>query len=252
MTEDRGLAGRVGLLAYGLVAYAVGMAALAWLVMSLAGVWPLGAGPLSVQSTAAGVAVNVGLMVLFGLQHSAMARRRFKAWWTRLIPRAAERSTYVLASGLALGALVWLWQPVEATVWSVSSPALRTGLWVLFAFGWLYLCASTFATNHWDLFGIRQVWLHMREEPYEPIPFVRKWMYRYSRHPMMAGILIGLWAVPDMGVGKLILSAGLSAYVFIGIGFEQRALRRHFGDTYRQYEREVGAFFPRLRRLGVS
>lgn len=143
--------------------------------------------------------------------------------------------------------MLWLWQPMSAVVWSVANPAGQALLWSLFGFGWLYLVASTFVTNHFDLFGLRQAWLFMRGEDYRPVPFTRTWMYRYSRHPMMAGILIGLWAIPTMTAAHLAFALGMTLYIAIGMRFEERALTRHFGDTYRQYSREVGRFFPRLR-----
>lgn len=145
-SREAGLAGRLSILAYSLLSYALSMAALLWLVASLAGLVPFGTGPVSTASTAAAVGVNAALLVLFGLQHSIMARKGFKDWWTRSVPPPAERGTYVLTSGAALALAVWLWQPMDAVVWNVSGPALQTGLWVLFAAGWLYLVAATFVT----------------------------------------------------------------------------------------------------------
>lgn len=241
------LAGRAGIFGYSLFAYAAGMAAIAWLVASLAGLIPLGTAPLELQSTAGALALNAILVLLFGLQHSVMARRHFKAWWTRIVPPPAERSTYVLASALALGLVIWLWQPLDAMIWSVSDPLARSALWGLFAFGWLYLVAATYVTNHYDLFGLRQAWLHLRGRTYTPVPFVRKWMYRYSRHPMMLGILIGIWATPEMGADHLALAIGMSTYIAIGVALEERELAGHFGEAYRRYRREVGALLPRVR-----
>ncbi|MBA1146310.1 isoprenylcysteine carboxylmethyltransferase family protein [Ectothiorhodospiraceae bacterium WFHF3C12] len=238
---------RAAIFAYSIVAYALGMTALVWLVASAAGLCPFGTGPLETTTTAGALAVNATLVVLFGVQHSVMARQRFKDWWTRSVPPAAERSTYVLTAGLALGLLLWLWQPMPSTIWSVSGPLARGFIWALFASGWLYLVAATFATNHFDLFGLRQAWLHLRERPYTPVPFVRHWMYRYSRHPMMAGILVGLWATPEMRADHLVLATGFTAYVAIGVAFEERELAGHFGNEYRRYCREVGALLPRLR-----
>ena len=223
------------------------MAAIAWLVASLAGLLPLGAAPLQLDSSAGALGLNATLVLLFGLQHSLMARRRFKEWWTRLIPPAAERSTYVLAAALALGLALWLWQPLDLMIWRVSDPAARVALWGLFAFGWLYLVAATYVTDHYDLFGLRQAWLHLRGRQYTPVPFVRKWMYRYSRHPMMLGILIGIWATPEMSAGHLALALGLSVYIAIGVMLEERELSGHFGEPYRRYRREVGALLPHIR-----
>ncbi|HKK05638.1 MAG TPA: NnrU family protein [Gammaproteobacteria bacterium] len=241
------LATRSAVFAYSVIAYAIGMAAIVWLIACLAGLCPLVAPPLQTHSTTGAALVDVGLLILFGLQHSIMARRGFKDWWTRWIAPAAERSTYVLTSGIALGALLWLWQPIEGTVWSVSEPTARIALWALFAAGWLYLVAATYVTSHYDLFGLRQGWYYLRGKPYTPVPFVRSWMYRYSRHPMMAGILVGIWATPQMSATHLVLAFGFSAYIAIGVAFEERGLLAHFGEQYLHYRTEVGALLPRFR-----
>jgi len=232
---------------YSLLAYLIGMAAIAWLVACLAGLLPLGAAPWQASSQAVAMLANLGLLVLFGLQHSVMARPGFKQWWTRLVPQPAERSSYVFASGITLALLLWLWQPVNGVVWSQSSPDIILVLWILFAIGWLYLVAATFVTNHFDLFGLRQGWLFLRGKACTPVPFTRNWMYRYSRHPMMAGILVGLWATPHMTLTHLLLAAGFSLYIVIGVSFEERELLARFGDKYQRYRRQVGMLMPRLR-----
>lgn len=239
--------GRIAVFVYSLIAYAIGMAAIAWLVIALTGWIPLGAPPVEAPSATMAVLINLGLLLLFALQHSIMARPGFKAWWTHWIVPAAERSTFVLTSGVALALLVWLWQPLEGVVWSVSQPLASNALWTLFAIGWLYLVAATYVTNHYDLFGLRQGWLYLRGKPYTPVPFVRAWMYRYSRHPMMAGILIGIWSTPHMTVTHLMLAAGFSVYIAIGIALEERELLARFGEKYLHYRKEVGAVLPRIR-----
>lgn len=238
---------RLGIFIYAIFCYAIGMAAIGWLVARSGHFVPHGTGPIEASGPIAALAVDAGLLILFGVQHSVMARPSFKARWTRIVRPAAERSTYVLAAGIALGLLLWLWQPVGGAVWTVTSEPARVALWTLFGLGWLYLVVATFVTNHFDLFGLRQAWLHLRGEKYRPVPFVKKWMYRYSRHPMMAGILLGLWATPVMTGGHFVLALGLTAYVAVGIGFEERGLARAFGETYRRYQREVGVFWPRVR-----
>ncbi|MDX1588448.1 MAG: NnrU family protein [Oleiphilaceae bacterium] len=243
-----GATSRTVVFAYSLLAYGVGMVSLVWLIACVAGLYPFGTGPLETTTPASALAVNAALIVLFGVQHSVMARKRFKDWLTRLIPPAAERSTYVLMAGVMLGLLLWLWQPMKTVIWTVENPLASGALWALFAFGWLYLVAATFMTNHFDLFGLRQAWLHLCGRPYTPVPFVRQWMYRYSRHPMMAGMLIGLWSIPQMQADHLALAIGLSAYIAIGIVFEERDLAEHFGEQYRQHCQEVGVLLPRLRR----
>jgi protein-S-isoprenylcysteine O-methyltransferase Ste14 len=247
VSAEAGLAERLTVFVYSVVAYVAGMAAILWLVACAAGIYPLGAAPFTTGSAAGALVVDAVLIVLFGLQHSVMARQRFKNWWTRIVPPPAERSTFVLTAAAVLALVLWFWQPMDTVVWSVESPVGRVVLWSLFALGWLYLVASTYVTNHYDLFGLRQAWLHLRNRPYTPVPFVRSWMYRYSRHPMMAGILLGLWATPEMRADHLALAVGMSAYIAVGIAFEQRELAAHFGQKYRDYCREVGALLPRLR-----
>lgn len=238
---------RTLVLLYSLAAYVIGSAALLWLIISLTSLYPLTASPFIIESQAAAVLFNIGLLLLFGLQHSIMARPAFKQWWTRRIVPAAERSTYVLGAGVTLSLLVWLWQPVEGLVWSVSQPEWRMALWGLFIFGWLYLLAATYVTNHYDLFGLRQAWLYLRGKPYTPVPFVRRWMYRYSRHPMMAGILLGIWATPQMSASHLVLAMGFTLYIAIGVAFEERELLEQFGDKYLYYRKQAGALLPRIR-----
>ncbi|WP_370590898.1 isoprenylcysteine carboxylmethyltransferase family protein [Thiohalobacter sp. COW1] len=157
---------------------------------------------------------------------------------------SASCSTYVLAAALTLGLVIWLWQPLDRMIWTVADPLARAAMWGLFAFGWLYLVAATYVTDHYDLFGLRQAWLHLRGRQYRPVPFVRKWMYRYSRHPMMLGILIGIWATPEMSAGHLALALGLTGYIALGVMLEERELAGHFGEPYRRYRREVGALLP--------
>lgn len=240
-------AARITVFVYSLAAYVIGMTAMLWLIASVAGLIPFGTSSLTSHSLAAAVPVNLGLLLLFGLQHTLMARRGFKHWWTRWVNQAAERSTYVLTSGIALGLLLWLWQPLGGPVWSTSQPYMQLTLWTLSALGWLYLVAATFVTNHFDLFGLRQGWLYLRGKPYAAVPFVRTWMYRYSRHPMMAGILVGLWATPRMTLTHLILAIGLRVYIAIGVTFEERELLVRFGEHYRHYRKQVGLLMPRLR-----
>ncbi|MEP6740173.1 MAG: hypothetical protein ABJA61_07325, partial [Caldimonas sp.] len=177
-------------------------------------------------------------------QHSVMARPSFKARWTRIIPPAAERSTYVLATGLALAALLVLWQPMPAIVWSVDAPILR---WLLFGAalaGWAYLNAASFAINHLELFGLQQVYQVLRGHPLTSAPFQERWMYCFDRHPIMTGILIGIWVTPTMTLDHLLFAAGCTVYVWIGVHFEERSLRRQWGLLYEEYRGRVGTIVP--------
>ena len=206
-------------------------------------------------SLAGSLAVDAGLLMLFALQHSIMARPRFKDWWTRFIPEAAERSTYVLASCLALIALFAFWRPLGGSVWSVQDPAAAMLLYGLCAFGWLLALASTFMINHCDLFGLRQVWLYLHSVPYQPVGFRMPWPYRFVRHPLYVGQLLAFWATPTMTATHLLFAIAMTGYVLIAIQLEERDLIAALDDAYRDYRRRVPMLIPFTRRpakFGVS
>ena len=238
-----GLASRTAVLIYSLTSYALGMTGLIWLILAMGGLVPYGFGPVHTVSPVTAILVDMGLIFLFGLQHTIMARRTFKEKITLLIPKAAERSTFVLASGMVMCLAVWCWQSVPGTVWSVESTAAKFVLWGFYLAGWTYLVVSTFVTNHFELFGLRQAYLYFRGIPYTPVKFINKWMYSYSRHPMMLGVLVGLWSIPVMSASHFFLSLLLTAYIAVGVLFEERGLINEFGDTYREYKRSIGTFF---------
>jgi protein-S-isoprenylcysteine O-methyltransferase Ste14 len=189
--------------------------------------------------------VDLALLGLFALQHSVMARRGFKQWWTRIVPEPVERSTFVLASSVVLGLLLWKWRPIDGWLWTVQDPIGRLLLQMLFWFGWLIALSSTFMINHFDLFGLRQVYLRLKGAPYRPLPFVKVALYRVVRHPLMLGILIAFWATPQMSYGHLLFSLAMTGYIFLGIWLEERDLRRLHGEAYEQYRREAGMLLPR-------
>jgi protein-S-isoprenylcysteine O-methyltransferase Ste14 len=176
-----------------------------------------------------------------------MARPTFKKWWTRIVPVPAERSTYVLASNLALIALFVFWQPLPAVVWDAQQPALRGALWALFVCGWLMVLIATFLINHFDLFGLRQVWLHFRGRRYTHLPFATPLVYKHIRHPLYVGWITAFWAIPTMTVGHLLFAAAMSSYILVAIVFEERNLVEHHGRTYQEYRRRTGKLLPRLR-----
>lgn len=191
--------------------------------------------------------VNLGLLGLFAVQHSVMARRSFKRWVTRFIPHSAERSTYVVASSLALIVLFVFWQPMGGVIWSIENPQAQILLHVAFAFGWLLVLVSTFLINHFDLFGLRQVWLNLRNTPYTDVPFVMPWMYRLVRHPLYLGFLLGFWATPVMTVAHLVFALATTGYILIAIQLEERDLMR-FHPEYAEYRRRVPMLIPFIGR----
>jgi len=192
------------------------------------------------------------LLGIFAAQHSVMARRGFKAWWTKIVPPAAERSTYVFAASAALYVLCRYWQPIDGTVWSVTHPTAVTILQVLFWLGWGVLLLATFLINHFELFGLRQAWAHMRGVPVPHTEFHTPGLYRYVRHPIYLGFLMAFWATPEMTLGHLLFAAGSTGYILVGIWFEERDLVAHFGERYRSYKAQVGMLFPRLSRRSGS
>lgn len=190
--------------------------------------------------------INALLIGLFAVQHSVMARPTFKRWWTGIVPETIERSTYVLLSCLLIILLMWQWRPLGGLVWDVTHPAARAALHGLFAFGWVMVPAVSLLINHFDLFGSRQVWLHLRGRQYSSPPFREPMVYRYIRHPLYVGWMIAFWATPTMTVAHLLFAVGMTMYIFIAIPLEERNLLEHFGDKYADYRRRVGGLLPRL------
>ncbi len=230
---------------YGIVSYALGVASLLYLICFLSNiVVPKTIDSAPVGAVAPAVLVDLILVGLFAFQHSVMARPGFKERWTRIVPKPAERSTYVLMTGLVLALLCWQWQPIEGVVWNVEGAVGKGLLQALFWLGWVILFASTFMINHFDLFGLRQVYLRLKNQPYRPVPFVEVALYRFVRHPIMLGLLIGLWATPSMSVGHLLFAAATTVYIFIGIFLEEHDTRRALGETYERYRRETSMIVP--------
>jgi protein-S-isoprenylcysteine O-methyltransferase Ste14 len=197
-----------------------------------------------------GIAIDAGLLTLFALQHSVMARKWFKEWWTRIVPKAIERSTYVLFSSVALILLFTFWQPLGGVVWSVEDPAGRLVLRGLFAFGWGLILYSTFLINHFDLFGMRQVWRYLRGQSDTAMRFVTPGPYRLVRHPLYVGWLFAFWMTPVMTFAHLLFSIATTAYILLAIQFEERDLVREYGDAYEEYRQAVPMLVPSLRKRG--
>jgi protein-S-isoprenylcysteine O-methyltransferase Ste14 len=188
--------------------------------------------------------INLELLALFGLQHSVMARPWFKRWLVRHIPLPAERSTYVLASTVTVALLMWLWRPMPVTIWHLEHPLAQAPVWLLFAAGWGLMAAATTWIDGSDLLGLRQARCHFHGRPYQPVPFQVRAGYRYCRHPMMSGVILGAWATPHMTVGHALLAAGLTAYILIGIHFEEREASRQLGPEYESYRASVPMLVP--------
>ena len=191
--------------------------------------------------------INLGLLAAFALQHSAMARPAFKRRWTRIIPAAAERSTYVLFSSLLMFGLFAFWQPMGGEIWNVSDSFGRGILYGLYAFGWALLLYSTFVINHFDLFGLRQVWLEFRGRPYTKLLFTEPVLYRMVRHPLYVAWTVIFWATPTMTVAHLVFAVMTTAYMLVAIQLEERDLIDEHGEAYQAYRRRVPMMIPRLR-----
>ncbi len=204
-------------------------------------------GPATVP-LAIGLAIDAGLLTLFALQHSLMARRWFKEWWTRIVPKPVERSTYVLFSSVALIVLFTFWQPLGGVVWSVEDPIGRIVLRGLFAFGWALILYSTFLINHFDLFGMRQVWRYLRGERDTAMQFVTPGPYRLVRHPLYVGWLFAFWMTPVMTFSHLLFSIATTAYILLAIQFEERDLVSEYGHAYEEYRQAVPMLVPSLRK----
>ena len=188
--------------------------------------------------------VNLALLGLFAVQHSVMARRGFKRWWTTIVPPALERSTYVLAASLALALIPWQWRPIPTVLWSVTDPVAVNALWAVFWLGWGILLLATFLINHFELFGLAQVVARLTGVALPAQEFRTPFIYRYVRHPIYLGFVLGMWSAPVMTVGHLLFAVGGTGYILVGIWFEERDLVHHFGDQYRRYRDQVGMLFP--------
>ena len=193
-------------------------------------------------------AINVGLLTVFALQHSVMARPTFKRWWTRFVPTPVERSTYVLATNVALLLMFVLWRPMGGVIWDVQHPAARAALFALYGFGWALVLVSTFLINHFDLFGLRQVWLHLRGKPYTHLRFATPGPYRVVRHPLYVGWLCVFWFTPTMTLAHLLFAVMTTAYILVAIRLEERNLLEHHGAAYEAYRRRTPMLIPRRRR----
>ena len=192
--------------------------------------------------------VNLLLMSLFAVQHSVMARKQFKQWWTQYVPQSVERSTYVLFASLALVLLFWQWRPMPAVVWQVFDPQIAVAIIGVSFVGWLLVLTSTFLINHFELFGLHQVVNNLAGRGMEKPRFKTPVLYKVVRHPIYLGFIIAFWVAPVMTVGHLLFAAVTTAYIFVGIFLEERDLVEMFGDEYRRYRERVGMLIPSWRQ----
>src|SRR5262245_12780658 len=233
---------------YGVGAYAFFVASVLYMILFAGNIVV----PKTIDSGAPGplaeaLVVNTLLLALFGVQHSVMARKGFKRWWTRIVPPAVERSTFVLASSLVLALLLWQWRPIPEIVWAVRDPLGVQVIGAVFWCGWALLFLSSFLINHFELFGLQQTLLRLLgREPSSP-EFRTPLLYRYVRHPLYLGFILGFWAAPVMSAGHLLFAIGGTGYILVGIWFEERDMIAHFGARYRAYREQVGMLLPRVR-----
>ena len=240
---------RLSFLVYGLVAYVLFLGGFVYACAFMANVVvPRGIDAEATTSFGTAMLVNTLLIGLFAVHHSVAARPTFKRWWTQFVPPPIERSTYVFVASLLWILLLWQWQPMPQRVWTIEHPVGRNAMWVLFALGWAAVPLVSFLIDHFDLFGLRQVWLYLRGKEYTQRPFMARSLYKWVRHPLMLGFLIAFWATPDMSYGHLLFSIVVSAYTFVGITFEERDLLNILGEDYRAYRERTSMIVPMPRK----
>lgn len=233
-------------LIYGIVCYVIFFVTFLYFFGFTADLWVTKSVSTGGEAGSRGGAVlgNLALIALFGIQHSIMARPTFKKGWTKWVPQPVERSTYVLIASVILIVIYAAWQPMPAVIWNVEGTWLGTLLWAIFFLGAGVVLASSFMINHFDLFGLRQTVLYFLGKPYTSVPFKVTGFYKWVRHPLMLGFLLSFWSAPAMTTGRLLFAAGMTAYIFIGIYFEERNIAEHLGEPYHQYRSKTSMILP--------
>ena len=233
---------------YGVACYAIAFVTLLYAIGFVGNLWV----PKSIDSAprlplGLALLIDGGLLGLFAIQHSVMARPGFKRWWTRIVPQEAERSTYILFTSIALVIMFVYWEPLGGSVWDVQSPLAQQLLYGGFTFGWFLVFLSTFLINHFDLFGLRQIWLQLLGKPYRPLPFKTPMLYRIVRHPLYVGLLLAFWSTPIMTLTHLVFAIATTAYILIAIQLEERDLLAEHPE-YARYRKRVPMLVPFLKR----
>jgi protein-S-isoprenylcysteine O-methyltransferase Ste14 len=237
--------GRILAVIYGVAAYALCLGALLYAIGFIGGfVVPKTVDTGLVGSTSNALIIDMLLLSLFAVQHSVMARKPFKRWWTKIVPAAIERSTYVLLASLVLILVFWQWRPIPTIVWEVTNPAMQVALFGLSALGWATVLLSTALINHFELFGLQQVAFNLVGKTAAEPRFRTPLLYRVVRHPLYLGFIIAFWATPAMTVGHLFFALVTTLYILVGIVLEERDLIELFGDEYRRYRERVAMILP--------
>jgi methanethiol S-methyltransferase len=230
---------------YGLAAYAAFFATILYAIGFVMGlVVPKNIDTGLPTSLAEALVVDLALMSLFAVQHSVMARLKFKAWWTQFVPKSIERSTYVLLASLCLMLLFWQWRPLSSIIWRIEDPNAAAAVVTVSLFGWVIVFTSTFLIDHFELFGLHQVTANLAGRVMPPAQFRTPAYYKFVRHPIYLGFIIAFWAAPVMTAGHLLFAAVTTAYIFVGIFLEERDLTDLFGEEYREYKERVSMLFP--------
>ncbi len=242
--------GKIAAFAYGIISYLIFFSTFSYAIGFIGDfLVPRSIDSLPVQDPfGKGLLINLGLLGLFAVQHSLMARKSFKKMWTRIVPEPIERSTYVLFSSLAIALLLWQWRPMGGTIWNIEESTIRIALHLLCASGWFLLFMATFLINHFELFGVQQVWHYLRGRAKKSDSFVTPGPYRLIRHPLYLGWCIAVWSTPTMTVAHLLFAVATTGYIIVGIQFEERDLVATFGESYREYKRRVPMLIPGFRR----
>ncbi len=244
---------RLFILLYGVTCYVLGAITTIYAIGFLGNfLVPKSIDSPATQPTVWAILIDSGLLIVFALQHSIMARPLFKKWLTKVIPEPMERSTYVLASSLALGLLFWQWQPFGKLIWDVTKPIGLVVLHSLAGIGWFTMFASSLLINHFDMFGLRQVWLYFGGRDYTPISFRKPGLYRFVRHPLYVGWLIVFWATPTVGISHLVFSISMTCYILLAIRWEERDLTQALGNDYVEYKNNTGMLIPRFVQSETS